>query len=367
MKIALVHDYLNEFGGAERVFKVLCDMYPEADVFTAFKVNGSTADREFADREITESKYAPILKIWKLYSPLRFLAPMVWGSFDFSDYDVVITSASWYITRGFKVGPNTKVICYCHTPPRYLYGYETSVDLQKYPPVRLYSMIVNHFLRKFDYKSAQEVDRFVVNSKNVHDRVEKFYRRDSIVIYPPVEVRTLIEKSEGVAKGDYLLIVSRIVGAKGLEIAAKAAAVGKFKLKIAGQSAGFSDLESKLLKLGKGNVELVGRVSDKELASLYAGARGFIALAREEDFGMTVVESLACGTPVLAYKGGGFLETVIENENGFFVKSVESMEIVEGVRKLLAKKWDSKKIKDSAMKFDRSVFEREINRIVKNI
>ncbi|MBI3397319.1 glycosyltransferase family 4 protein, partial [Candidatus Woesebacteria bacterium] len=127
MKVALVHDYIKEFGGAERVLKNLSDMYPAASIYTAFGVENSTADKEFQGKKIVESPFAPLLKIWSLYSPLRFLTPLIWGSFDFSEYDLVITSCSWYITRGFKVGPNTKVIAYCHTPPRWLYGYETSV------------------------------------------------------------------------------------------------------------------------------------------------------------------------------------------------------------------------------------------------
>jgi glycosyltransferase involved in cell wall biosynthesis len=222
-------------------------------------------------------------------------------------------------------------------------------------------------LRKFDFVSAQSVDQFVVNSKNVQKRVEKFYRKDSIVVYPPIEVEKLARESESVKKENYLLIVSRIVGAKGLEQAAQAAAIGGFKLKIAGGSAGFADLEKKLVRLGKGNVELLGRVSDEELAALYAGAAGFVALAREEDFGMSVVESLACGTPVVAFRGGGFLETVREGENGYFVESVESQEIVKKVELLLKKKWDKKAIQKTASMFDRKVFESGIRKVVEKV
>ncbi|MDP2683578.1 MAG: glycosyltransferase family 4 protein, partial [bacterium] len=135
MKIAIVHDYIKEFGGAERVLKTFSEMYPKAPIYTAFRVKNSTADKEFKGTKIIESWLAPLLKIWKFYSPLRFLAPLIWKSFDLSKYDLVITSCSWYITRGFKVGKNTKVIAYCHTPPRWLYGYEMSVGFTKYWPV----------------------------------------------------------------------------------------------------------------------------------------------------------------------------------------------------------------------------------------
>jgi len=150
MKVALVHDYLKEYGGAERVLRTLADIFPQAPIYTAFRVKGSTADREFQDRRIKESRLAPILKIDRFYSPLRFLIPAIWGGFDLSAYDLVITSSSWYVTRGFKISPKTKVVCYCHTPPRWLYGYQTSVGFTKYWPVRVYAALVSHFIRLYD-------------------------------------------------------------------------------------------------------------------------------------------------------------------------------------------------------------------------
>src|SRR4030066_1618878 len=197
MKIALVHDYLKEYGGAEKVLKTLCEMYPKAAIYTAFSVKESTAEKEFKGKEIHESWLAPLLKIGKLYSPLRFLTPLIWGSFDLSSYDLVITSCSWYVTRGFKLGPNTKVIAYCHTPPRWLYGYETSVGFTKYWPVKVYSAIVGHFMRMYDFNSAQPIDLWIANSKNVQARIEKFYRKNSVVIYPPVDTIKIMNYESG--------------------------------------------------------------------------------------------------------------------------------------------------------------------------
>src|SRR3989344_7628234 len=198
-KVALVHDYLKEFGGAERVLKTLSEMYPKAPIYTAFSVKGSTAQKEFIGREIHESWLAPLLKIGKLYSPLRFLTPLVWGTMDLSKYDLVITSCSWYITRGFKVGPRNlpagrqaKVVAYCHTPPRWLYGYDTSVGFTRYWPVKVYSAIVGHFVRMYDFATAQEIDHWIANSKNVAARIKKFYRKESAVIYPPVDVKRIL-------------------------------------------------------------------------------------------------------------------------------------------------------------------------------
>jgi glycosyltransferase involved in cell wall biosynthesis len=303
----------------------------------------------------------------KLYSPLRFLAPRIWSGLDLSEYDLVITSASWYITRGFKVGSKTKVLCYCHTPPRYLYGFETSLEWQRYWPVRLYALVVNHFLRLYDYRSAQTVDQFVVNSKNVAERVKKFYRRDSIVVYPPVDVTRFANVADQYSKEDYYLIVSRLVGAKGLEEAALAARHLDLKLKIAGGDAGLSNIGKRLQLLGGKNVELLGRVDDEELARLYAQAKGFIALARQEDFGMTVVESQAAGTPVIAFNGGGFKETVVDGKTGILINGTDVLTLEAALKRFEKIHWDKKKLQNWAKQFSRDKFEREMGKIVKSL
>ena len=339
MKVALVHDYIKEYGGAERVLRNLADMYPSAPIYTAFCVKDSTAGREFSDRTIKQSFLAPILKIWKLYSPLRFLTPLIWKSMDLSDYDLVITSASWYITRGFRVGKNTKVICYCHTPPRWLYGYEMSVGFTKYWPVKIYSAMVGHFMRIYDFNVSNTVDYWIANSKNVQDRNEKFYRTPSTVIYPPVEVEKIIESTKDVKKKDYYLIVSRLAGAKGLEEVAKAVNKLKINLKIAGEAHGFTEVERNLKKIAGDNIELLGRVDDDALYKLYREAKGFIALAKEEDFGMTLVEAMAAGTPVIAYNGGGFKETVIDGETGVFVDDTDVKTLRNAIERVNKTKW----------------------------
>ena len=405
MKVALIHDYLKEFGGAERVLRVLADMYPDAPIYTAFKVKNSTAGKAFSDRKIIESWLAPILKIWKLYSPLRFLIPAIWGSMsakggsaygrDLSDYDLVITSASWYITRGFKVGKNTKVICYCHTPPRWLYGYETSVGFTKYWPVKIYSAIVGHFLRMYDFKMAQPVireksrskfragvDIFIANSENVKSRIEKFYRRDSVVIYPPVDVERIRSQTSevGSQREEYFLIVARLVGAKGLEAAVKAFSrrskshpkdgqllADKYNLKIVGEAHGFSDVQSKISKVKSANIEFLGRVSDEKLWELYAKAKGFIALSRDEDFGMTPVEAQAAGTPVIAFNGGGYKESVLPGVTGLLINDTDEKTITEAIERFEKIKWDKKKLQENAMRFSKERFEKEMKKLVSSI
>jgi glycosyltransferase involved in cell wall biosynthesis len=370
IKVALVHDYIKEFGGAERVLKTLTEIYPDAPIYTAFSVKGSTAEKEFRDKKIHESWLAPILKIGKLYSPLRFLTPLIWGEVDLSKYDLVITSCSWYITRGFKVGPKTKVVAYCHTPPRWLYGYETSVGFTKYWPVKIYAAIVGHFMRMYDFATAQPIKYWIANSKNVQERITKFYRKKSKVIYPPVDVERIIKKTEGVekenlpAQAGYFLIVSRLVGAKGLEETVNVFKDLPYKLKIVGEAHGFSDVETRLKELSDGNVELIGRVSDEELYTLYAKAKGFIALARNEDFGMTVVESQAAGTPVIAFNGGGFRESVVDGVTGILVNQTDLGTLKKAIMKFKKIKWDKKKLQANAKKFSKERFAKEIRKFV---
>lgn len=370
MKVALVHDYLREYGGAERVLKTLTEMYPDAPIYTAFTVKNSTAVKLFQGRKIYQSWLAPLLKFGKLYSPLRFLAPFIWKSFDLSGYDLIITSCSWYITRGFKFGNDTKVVAYCHTPPRWLYGYETSVGFKKYWPVKIYSAIVGHFLRMYDWDKSQEIDHWIANSENVRERIQKFYRKSSVVIYPPVDVEKIIKTSnmniDTSQKNGYFLIVSRLVGAKGIENAIEAfrsKQLSKYKLKIVGETAGYKVIDNKPTD----NVEFLGRVDDKKLWEMYAGATGFIALAKDEDFGMTVVEAQAAGCPVLAYRGGGFRETVIEGQTGIFVDASDKKTIVEAVERFVKMKWNKKLIVRNAGKFSKDRFINSINGYVNDL
>jgi len=297
MKVALVHDYIKEYGGAERVLETLTEIFPDAPIYTAFCAKNSEGFKHFKDKQILTSwaQYIPFFKS-KLYSPLRFLTPLIWNSFNLSKYDLVISSSSWYIAKGFKK-PNDKFIeiCYCHTPPRWLYGYTTSVNFQRYWLVKVYALLVGHFLRLYDFKQAQKVDYFIANSKEVQSRIKKFYRRDATVIYPPVSLPTV----QNVKRGDYYFIVSRIVGAKGLDLAVDAALKTGFKLKIAGSPAGYYFEHDKLVKKSQNKVEFLGQVSDEELARLYKGAKGFLALSQDEDFGITPVEAMLCGAPVL--------------------------------------------------------------------
>lgn len=362
MKVALVHDYIKEYGGAERVLEVLTEIFPDAPIYTAFYKVNSESYKHFRDKKIIASwvQYLPFFGS-KLYSPLRFLTPLIWGSFNFEKYDLVISSASWYIAKGFKKkNDQLKEICYCHTPPRWLYGYNTSVNFQKYWPVKVYARIVGHFLRLYDFKSAQKVDYFIANSKEVQARIKKFYRRDATVIYPPVS----LPRVQNIKKGDYYFIVSRIVGAKGLDLAVEAAIKMGFKLKIAGSPAGYYSEYEKLIKKSQGKVEFLGQVSDEELVKLYSEAKAFLALSKDEDFGITPVESMLSGTPVIAFNGGGYKETVINGKTGVLFDDYSTDGLIAAVKKFENSKFSSKDCIEQAEKFSKERFKKEIREFV---
>lgn len=365
MKVALVHDYLKEYGGAERVLQTLHEIWPQAPIYTAFVLKNSAAGKEFKKAKIIESWLAPLIKHKNLYSPLRFLTPLIWKSFDLRDYDLVITSASWYITRGFRLGPKTKVICYCHTPPRYLYGYPTSIEWQRYWPVRIYAAVVNHFLRLYDYSSAQQVDEFIANSKNVAQRIKKFYRRDSTIIYPPVEVEKIKKATQGLRPENYFLITSRIVGAKGIEMAAETAKKAKVPIKIIGEPAGLRWFGGQLEKLKNKWIEFIGRISDEELYQYYGKCQAFLALATDEDFGMAPVEAMAAGRPVIAFRGGGYLETVVEGKTGEFFNEPTAKALASKLQSFKAAKYRPEDCRHQTEKFSKERFIKEIKNFVK--
>ena len=391
LKVALVHDYLNEFGGAERVLLALSEIWPDAPIYTAFYREGSAAYERFKEKKIITSwaQKVPLFSSY-LHSPLRFLAPLIWGSFArvLSDYDVVITSSSWYVTKGVvrrntsNVTRKTIEVCYCHTPPRYLYGYPTSIEWQKYWPVRLYALLINHFMRVYDFEAAQRVDYFIANSRNVAARIKKFYRRDSEVIYPPVEMSASsvqrLATSKKKSKLDasfldprpYFLVVSRIVGGKGLQLAVEVANNLGFKLKVVGKPAGYGLEYNKIKKMAKDNVEFLGYVSDSELVELYSGARALFVLAEDEDFGITPVEAMLCGTPVIAYDGGGYRETVIQEKTGLFFDplTVGSLTLVINTFLDMERKgaFEPKFVRRHAQKFSKERFKKQIEAFVKD-
>ncbi|MBI3577322.1 glycosyltransferase [Candidatus Gottesmanbacteria bacterium] len=360
MNIALVHDYLREYGGAERVLEAMHEIWPEAPLYSSFvdwEALGNQAYR-FKDWDIRTSPIADNWLVRTFHSPLRFLAPKIWNSFDLSGYDVVVTSSGWFMCRGVRVKKPTVHICYIHHPPRNLYGYATGSSLQKYWPVRLYATVVNFYLRHYDFETAQRVDYFIANSKETARRVEKFYRRKSEIIYPPVELRT--QNSMTNTKRSYFLSVGRLTYSKRVDLAIQAANKLKLPLKVVGTGA-----EEKYLRsLAGPTVEFLGSVSDSELAELYAGAKALIFCALDEDFGIVPVEAMAYGTPVIALAQGGVLETIVPRKTGVLFNQPTVDSLLKAIRQFTNLPMSQSDCIVQAKKFEKARFQNKLKAFV---
>jgi glycosyltransferase involved in cell wall biosynthesis len=332
MKVALVHDQLREFGGAERVLVSLKKIFPIADIYTTtFDLDSLGSHKQLIkDWNVQVSGFGKIPFLNRFYSPFRFLTPLIWESFDFSKYDLVISSSGSWMSKGIKTKRPTIHISYIHHPPRYLYGYETAVEWQKYFFVRIYGYIINHFLRIWDFTSTQRADFLIANSQETKRRIEKFYRRDSTVIYPPVGIPEKPVNPLTRKPNNYFLTVSRLARAKHIDVLINAANKSKFKLKIVGSGRD----EERLRQLAGPTVEFLGNLPDKELKKTYINAKAFLFASRDEEFGIAVVEAMGYGLPVIAYRSGGLPEYVIDGKNGYLFDELNEISLINKINEL---------------------------------
>jgi len=356
-RIAIVHDYLIDFGGAERVLLALHKTYPDAPIYVSIYRKsrlGKFADK-FRGAKVIQSGFGYLPFADKLISPFRFLIPAIWGSLDLTAYDLIISSASWAVTKGFEKKKGATEICYCHTPPRYLYGYDTSrrFDGVMGKLVSFYRLLVNHFMLQYDFKQAQKVDYFVANSEEVKRRIEKFYRRGSTVIYPPVELPKL---GASTSDRNYYLTGGRLTAAKNFDLIIKV--FNKLGLPL--QIYGSGPLEKYLKSMAKDNIKFLGKVSDEQMANLYGGAKAFVLAQKDEDFGMTAVEAMSFGTPVIAFKGGGYLESVIDGKTGLFFSELDSESLSSAVEKFEKAKLKPEDSVRQSKKFSKERFMKEM-------
>lgn len=364
LRIALVHDYLREYGGAERVLESLHELFPDAPLYTSFVDKDALGIhwQRFADWEIHESIAAKIPFIKKIYSPLRLLSAFFFETFDLSSYDVVISSTNMYMAKAVLTRADAIHICYCHTPPRSLYGYTTMTNWKKNPLMRVVGELINFKMRQIDFLTAQRPTVFVANSNEVAARIQKFYRRDSVVIYPPVSVgqvtTTPTKKTES-----YFLYVNRLAFAKHPELAVQAATKLGVSLKVVGMGSMFEQLK----ETAGPTVEMLGAVDDQKLRSLYAGAMALLYPVEDEDFGIVPVESMMLGVPVIAHRSGGPKETIIDGKTGVFFDELTVDSLVEAIKKFQKLTFKESVLKDQAAKFSTDVFHKKILALVKKL
>lgn len=359
MKIALVHDYLREYGGAERVLEALHQQFPDAPVYTAF-VSQQNLGPQWSEWDVRTTWLSRVPGIKKWFSPLRFLAPAAFASLDLSEFDVVISSTNAYFAKAVKVRPDGIHICYCHTPARSLYGYTAMSDWKRRWWTRLAGEVMNHFLRVVDWQVAQKVDYFVANSQETARRIKKFYRRDSVVIWPPVGLATASDRPSKRTSEKYYLYVNRLALAKHPELAVAAANQLKLPLKVVGTGA----MEDKLKDLAGPTVTFCGAVSDQELAGLYQGAVALLYPVENEDFGMVPIEAMMAGVPVIAHQSGGPMETIIEGKTGHFFSELTVAGIVQAITTFQKMTFDHAVIKRHAAKYSVGAFQKSIAELV---
>lgn len=369
MKVAIVHDQLQEFGGAERVLVALKDIFPEAPIFTSLYAPHKLGihKQKVEKWQIITSWMDKIPVLKNLYSPFRFLTPLIWESFDFTGYDLVFSSSGSYMSKGIITHPPTVHICYLHHPPRYLYYYETAVEWQKHLPIKIYGHFINHGLRAWDYLSSQRVDHFIANSYETKARIAKFYRRDSEIIYPPVSIPENAPSSEEKSY-PYYITVSRLARAKHVDILIKVANTEKFHLKIVGTGRD----EHYLRSIAGSTVEFIGEVEDMKRDDLYKNARAFLFASVDEEFGIAPVEAMGYGVPVIAYKSGGLKETVKDGINGFLFDELTVASLTSKMRILESLSGEHyaqmrRKAREKAEDFSEEVFRQKMRAFIHTI
>jgi glycosyltransferase involved in cell wall biosynthesis len=353
MKVALVHDYLNQMGGAERVVLALHEIFPEAPLYTSIYAP-ERVDTAFQNIDIRTSFMQKLPLVKNHHRPFLPFYPFAMERLDLRGYDLVLSSSSAF-GKGVVTRPETMHICYCHTPMRWCWNYDEYVERERLG--RISRSILPFFitgLRVWDQTSSMRVDHFIANSPVVADRIKKYYRRDAVVIPPPVEASRFTFDAPIRSEG-YFLIVSRFMPYKRIDLAIEACNRLEVPLVIIG---GGRD-ENRLKSIAGPTIRFMGQLSDEEVLHYYAHCRALV-LPGEEDFGITPLEAQASGRPVVAYAAGGALASVINNVTGtfFYQQSVESL--VEVLASFDEHKYDPQIIHNHALEFDKPRFHRRI-------
>lgn len=358
MKLAIIHEYLNQYGGAERVLQVLLAMFPRAPIYTTLYDRGLTGG-VFEGRTIRTSfiQHLPMARRWHhLYSPLM---PLAVEGFDTRAFDTVL-SVSASFAKGVLTAPGTRHICYCLTPPRFLWDdSQRFVQRFGYPlPIGKLAPLALSYLRVWDVQAAQRVDQWVAISDYVRRRIGKYYGKDATVVYPPVNVSKFTVSH---ASGDYWLMVGRLVAYKNFDLAIQAFNRLGWPLKIVGTGVE----ERRLRALAGPTIEFLGSVSDERLNELYGNARALL-FPQEEDFGIVPLEAMAAGRPVIAFRGGGAKETIIDRITGVFFEEQTVEDLMAAVDRSSRMKWLPTVCRGQAERFDIPVFQRKMEAVLAN-
>ena len=353
MKVALVHDYLNQYGGAERVLECFLDIFPDADVYTLLYDRSKLSDKlKEIKPVISFLQKLPLSK--KLYERYLPFYPLAIEGFNLLDYDIVLSDSSAW-TKGVFTHERALHICYCHNPMRFAYENfhdftvgESRNKLEK----GVLRLLINYF-RMWDYSAAQRVDYFIAISQHIKRRIKKYYGRDSVVIYPPVDTDFFYPSER--KKEDYFLVVGRFKEYKRFDIAIEAFNRLGIPLIVIGEG----PLKGKLMRMARKNIHFTERVDDATLRAYYQNAQALV-FTPLEDFGIVPLEAQACGTPVIAYNKGGARETVINGKTGIFFEEQTPESLIDAVKRFQGMKFKMEDMVLNARRFNRERFKKEI-------
>ncbi len=346
MRVAFVHDYLTQFGGAERVLLEMQRMYPQAPVYTSIYDPGAFEGR-LAGIDVRTSYLQRIPGAVRHFRALLPLYPRAFESLDLRDFELVISSTTSF-AKGVRVAPGTLHVSYVNTPTRFLwYPHEYATELTP-TLARPALALLTPWLRRWDWLAAQRPHHLVANSHNVAQRILQTYGRSAEVVHCPADVATAAAE---VPVGDYYLVMSRLLTYKRIALAIEACTQLGARLKIAGTGPD----ERRLRALAGANVEFLGRVDDAQRLRLIAGARALI-VPGVEDFGLVALEAAAAGRPTVAFAAGGALETVVEGETGLFFREPQAQSLASALQLLARSRFDRARMQAHAARFAPDVF-----------
>lgn len=354
MKVAIIHYWLVNMRGGEKVLEALCRLFPEADLFThVVDHNSISPTLKHHHIRTTFISKLPFAKRWyPVYLPFM---PLALESLDLSDYNLVISSESGP-AKGVITGPDSFHICYCHSPMRYAWDMYHDYTQHLHPALRFVIAPMMHYVRGWDLQSSFRVDHFIANSNYVAKRIRKTYRRDAQVINPPVAVEDFRPSVDGHI-GDYYLYVGQLVRYKRPDIAVDAFNANGKRLLLIGEG----ELLESLRRCAGRNIELLGRRPFQEMLKLYQRCKALV-FPGVEDFGLVPVEAMACGRPVIAYAGGGALETVVDGETGILFRPQTAGGLAEAVERFEATEqaYHSDQIREYSLRFSEQRFRTEM-------